>query len=374
MRLERHQPVERREGLRERERDQAAPRCSAAAARRRPGRAALVLPPREPARPERDRRPHREVERGAREEEGHVQVGLLPGAGARRARPRPAGSRGRATAARAAPERRAARTAAAWPRRSPRRGAPRSPSARHRGVDQHEEQAAERDRQEEEERDQPGEQAAARARAPRRPASSAAPATASPTPIAGSRDQGCPCGIRDARRRCDAVSCVTLAPPLTTSATRAAPRRPGAAARASPSRRSVGSHDSIEMKKRSSLARSNRAEAKSGWWCSGSWLSAEHAEHRAERPAEHRQLEGDRDVRGPGEVGLAADHRAGRRPCGPRSAARSRPRRRASASTSTIQGSFERVQPHRAVEAVHRERRVRVPARVAGVAHRSQAR
>ena len=149
---------------------------------------------------------------------------------------------------------------------------------------------------------------------------------------------------------------------------RAAPRA-GAAARR---RRRVerGSQDSIEMKKRVvARALEARASRTAGGSSVGSWLSANMPNTAPSAPPSTAELEGDRDEGRPAEERLAADRQRVGDACAPRPGARSRRPRRRSAMTSTIHGSIERLRPIAAVEPVHRERRVRVPARVAGVAH-----
>ena len=152
VRRERHHPVEGGEGGGERERDQERARCSAAGARRPRGRAARSCrrdsPRAQSAMPDQTS----EVEGRARQEEGHVQVRLLPAQERvvrHRLRVAPVVERVQAQQHRDEEQR----------EERQRRGgvlgeAPHDdpPAARHRGVDQHEEEAAERDRQEEERR------------------------------------------------------------------------------------------------------------------------------------------------------------------------------------------------------------------------------
>ena len=58
-----------------------------------------------------------------------------------------------------------------------------------------------------------------------------------------------------------------------------------------------GSHDSIEMKKPSSVTRSKTVRPEERMVEHRQLVEAEHAEDGAERAAEHRELEGDGDVR-----------------------------------------------------------------------------
>src|SRR6185503_5160585 len=67
-----------------------------------------------------------------------------------------------------------------------------------------------------------------------------------------------------------------------------------------------GSHDSIEMKKASSVTRSKTLDWKR-MMVHGQPVQTEHAEHRAERSEENSHLERDRNVGRPREVRFAAD-------------------------------------------------------------------
>ncbi len=97
-------------------------------------------------------------------------------------------------------------------------------------------------------------------------------------------------------------------------------------------------------------------------------VQREHAEHGAKRAEEDAQFEGDRDERRPGEKRLAADHEwIGLRVDPPLQAESQCGARQPHGEHDP--GKRRPPQPHRLLDPVHGERRVRVPARESGVAH-----
>ncbi len=100
----------------------------------------------------------------------------------------------------------------------------------------------------------------------------------------------------------------------------------------------------------------------------GEPVQAEHAEDGAERAEEDSELESDRDEGGPGEVRLAANHKGVGADVDPR--LKGEPERGPGQSHGEDDpGKRGALEPHGSVEAMDRERRVRVPPREALVSH-----
>ena len=114
-------------------------------------------------------------------------------------------------------------------------------------------------------------------------------------------------------------------------------------------RRSAGSQR-LDRDEEAVVGRALEAgEAKTGWWCRGSRLSANMPKTAPSAPPAARPSSKVTGMYGrPGEEGLAADHRSGSRSRSPRLEQEAAEARRPSPSTSTIQGSFERRGPSRA--------------------------
>src|SRR6185295_9944359 len=137
-------------------------------------------------------------------------------------------------------------------------------------------------------------------------ARSAPPTTARKAPSAGSFALAWPAGIRSSPPSW-AVSCVTR------SSSRRQPLEPGGSGLPQQLRRRAHVEARVARLDRDEEAVVARAleagRIEHGVVVARQLVEREDAEHRADRPAEHGQLEGDGDVGRPGEERLAAEHR-----------------------------------------------------------------
>ena len=259
---------------------------------------------------------------------------------------------------------------AASRRRPPRRAAPTTPQAAlHRGVDEHEVEAAEGDREEVDEGHEPRREHALRGptadderdeREPRDGHAEADERQARPR-VPGREAGGA--GVEDAEVVAHALLLLTR--PATRAAAAPASRSSSTAARGS-KRGSLGVDRDEEAVVRS-RARS-AAEENSGWWCRGRRLRASMPSTAPRAPPRTESSNVTGTYAGHAKKRLAADHERVREECTHAwSAKPPAPPTRAPRQHDPRQRRA--AEAHGAVEAVHREGRVRVPAREAGVAH-----